>query len=311
MVSDQKLKIDLSEINREAKEDISALVRRSEEYYFEQIRTVASSFEAQFPDNPLILLAGPSSSGKTTTSYRLQDELHRRGIKTLTISLDDFYRDREMAQRMPDGSFDLDDPEMVNIAEMETYLEKLEKEGEWDFPIYDIGTGKRKVGEARHLSFDDHTAIVIEGLHALNPRVCDRPYFQKAMKIYISIKSEYYAGTKKVLNTRQLRLVRRLIRDANYRNSNLQETLSIWNNVVSGEERFIRPFRTRADFWIDSIHFYEPLIYGPVLNALYEKEFPKGDAGQMVEFLLEKLSYFTDVDQKVVPKDSLLEEFLI
>ncbi len=311
MVSEEKLRIDLPRINGEAKEDIAALVRRSEEYYFAQIQKVASDFEAQFPENPLILLAGPSSSGKTTTSYRLQDALHRDGIKTLTVSLDDFYKNREMAKRMPDGSYDLDDPEMVNIGEMEQCLKKLEQLGAWDFPIYDFGTGRRKEGEARHLVFDDHTAIIIEGLHALNPIVCDRPFFQKAMKIYISIKSEYYIGEKKILNTRQLRLIRRLIRDANYRNSNLQQTLAIWNNVVSGEERFIRPFRTRADHWIDSIHFYEPLVYGPVLNALFEKELPRGDAGQMVEFLLEKLSYFTDIDQKVVPKDSLLQEFLI
>lgn len=310
MVTDYKIRLNLPEINRLAAHDPQGLIDQSEDRYRRQIRQVADAFCRHMTQNRLILLAGPSSSGKTTTSLNLQAELHRRGINTLSISLDDFFEDRALAPYLPDGTQDLESPALVDVEELERCLSLLEQNGQHDFPLYDFTIGKRSQ-QRKTLHYDDHTAIIIEGLHAINPVICARPYFLHAMKIYISVKAEYYLDERRILSTREMRMLRRIIRDNNFRGCGPAATLGMWGNVVAGEERYIRPFRTAADFWIDSLHLYEPLLYRSMLEELLEPL--RGDTflGDFVGRILEQVSFFSYFSMEGIPADSLMREFIV
>ena len=309
MVTDDKKRVELEALIKLAEERPEELVRISEERYRRQIAEVADRFCEGFEQNPHILLAGPSSSGKTTTSLNLETELMRRGIRTIAVSLDDFFVDRQLAKYLPDGTQDLEDPELVDLAELERCLSELTGQGRCEFPIYDFSVGQRSKTR-RPLVFDSRTAVIIEGIHALNPMICKRPFFKGTMKLYISIKTEYYLGGQRILNTREARLMRRIIRDSNFRACPPAATLGMWGNVVAGEERYIRPFRTEADYWIDSLHLYEPMLYKPVLEPMLAPLQGSRVCGEAAGRLLEALEGLPAVAVKGIPADSLMREFL-
>lgn len=311
MVTDYKSRVEVEKLNQLAAENPAEFVRISEEKYRDQIKTVADSFCERLSENKIILLAGPSSSGKTTTSYNLQMELGRRGIKTVTVSLDDFFINREQVPVLPDGSRDFETPDILDVKYLEECLEKLVSLGEWEFPVFSFVEGCRSE-ETRTLHFDAHTAIIVEGLHALNPKFAERDFFCKALKLYISIKTEYYLPDgNRVLNTRETRLIRRVIRDYNFRGCLPERTIQMWDNVVDGEEKYIRPYRTAADFWIDSLHFYEPLVYKPLFFSLMENFPSESVYRDLVEKLKNGLDFFAELPVSLIPADSLLREFII
>lgn len=311
MVSDVKKRIDVNELIAEYCRDPDSFCRQSEQFYREQAAYVADLFCKQFPENKVILLAGPSSSGKTTTSLNLQNELNKRGIRTLSVSLDDFFKDNEEAPLLDDGTPDFETAEMLDIEFMEACFAELFAQGACDFPIFDFVHGKRSETQ-RPCTLDDHTAVIIEGLHALNPLIKERAFSKNALKIYISIKTEFFDGTERLLSTRELRLVRRIIRDANYRGCMPPGTLAMWKNVVRGEDRYIRPFRLEADYWLDSVHLDEPFLYRePFLQLVQGAEWQTAEHRLLVEKLCGSLQRFPAMPLKFVPKDSLLREFLI
>ncbi|MDD6033348.1 MAG: hypothetical protein PUC47_07705 [Oscillospiraceae bacterium] len=325
MVTDNKLHAELSTVSLMAQQNPRELIRLSEERYRSQVRQAADWFCSRRDHNRVILLAGPSSSGKTTTSLNLQAELGRRGVRTLSVSLDDFFIDRDRVPVGPDGKQDLESPDTVDARELERCLEELAGQGRCAFPIYDFTKGRRST-EVRELEFDDHTAVIIEGLHALNPSLCTGPLLNRSMKVYISIKTEYYEGGRRILSTRELRLIRRIIRDNNYRACPPEQTLSMWGSVVAGEEKYIRPYRTGADLWIDSLHLYEPMLYRPLAEELL-RPLENGPHGETVRRLLEGLGRMPSLPPVKLPRqpendmpppsavwlpeDTLLREFLV
>ncbi len=311
MVSDTKRRVQLNRILADIAVCQEDFVNNAEEYYREQAEQVAAMFCAGFPENRVILLAGPSSSGKTTTSYNLQAALNRHGIDTIQISLDDFFKSREEAPLLDDGTPDLETVDLVDTELLETCLADLFAFGSRDFPIYDFAHGGRS-SEVRPIQLGDHTALIIEGLHALNPVICAENFCKHALKVYISIKTEFYDGDQRLLSTRELRLIRRIIRDANFRGCPPPETMEMWKNVVRGEDHYIRPFRKDADFWLDSVHLYEPCIYRPLFEELIQNVcWQQPDHRETAEKLAKSLAKFPAFSTKCVPKDSLLREFII
>lgn len=307
MVDPQKLRVDFDKVLEIAASDPAGLIALSEERYCAQVRQAADWFLTGVSSN-IIMLAGPSSSGKTTTSQNLQREMARRGVRTETVSLDDFFMDISEVPPRADGTRDYDTPEVVDLDELESCLDVLMKTGECLFPVYDFAAGRR-AEEGRLLHFDDHTAIIVEGLHALNPAVCGRDVFRGAMKLYISIKTEYYRGDLRILSTREARLIRRLVRDVHFRATPPRRTFEMWSDVVAGEDLYIRPYRTQADMWIDSLHLYEPLILGPLVTELLLPLTDDPEWGSISRRLTEAVSSVCALDASV-PADSLLREFL-
>ena len=301
--------VDAYAVNELARKDPQKLIELSEERYRSQISEVAEDFSKEFPKNRIILLSGPTSAGKTTTSHNLDAELEKRGIATFALSLDDFFFDRERAPLLPDGSRDFETPALLDIATLENCLTEMLEKGHADFPIYDFKAGRRS-DKTFHYEYDDHTAIIIEGLHALNPLIAGRPFFGDAKKLYISIRAEFYEGVRRVLSTRELRFIRRIIRDQYFRGSAPLNTMAMWKNVVDGEEKYIRPFRVNADRWIDSLHLYEPCLYKPIGEELVTPCLNDPQYGSQAADLLERLSHFDPLPPVKIPRDSLMREFL-
>lgn len=311
MVTDRKERFDVTVLNESARRDPEAVVARSEQFYRDQVEAIADDFLGRMGESRVLLLAGPSSSGKTTTSLNLREALHRRGLRTVSVSLDDFFLGREAAPLLEDGSRDLESVELLDAAAMDRCFGALFETGESDFPIFDFSLGRRS-DEVRHFTADDRTAVVVEGLHALNPFIAEREFCRKALKVYISIKTEYYVDDERILSTRELRLIRRIIRDHNFRGCEPAETLSMWKNVVRGETEYIRPFRLGADYWVDSFHGYEAMVYRPILLELLDRpELSEGPYGAIVSRLCAAIRYFEGMPLNLVPKDSLLREFLV
>lgn len=311
MVSDVKKRVEVGALIEEYRRDPYSFCSQSEQFYREQATQVVDLFCQRFPENKVILLAGPSSSGKTTTSLNLQNELKKRGISTLQVSLDDFFKDNEEAPLLEDGTPDFETAELLDIEFMEACFAELFSNGSCEFPIFDFVHGKRSETR-RPCTLDDHTAVIIEGLHALNPLIKGRSFSKNALKIYISIKTEFFEGNERLLSTRELRLIRRIIRDANYRGCMPPQTMAMWKNVVRGEDQYIRPFRLEADYWLDSVHLDEPFLYrAPFLKLTQNVDWQLPEHGQLVEKLTKSLEKFPEMPLEFVPKDSLLREFLI
>ena len=311
MLNDFKNKADAAALVQEYQNGPQPFLERSEQFYRQQAAYVADLFCKGFPENKVILLAGPTSSGKTTTSLNLQKELHKRGISTLQVSLDDFFKDNEEAPLLEDGTPDFETAEMLDIAFMEECFAELFAKGSCDFPIFDFVHGKRSENR-RPCILDDHTAVIIEGLHALNPVIKERSFCKNALKVYISIKTEFFDGNERLLSTRELRLIRRIIRDANYRGCLPPQTMAMWKNVVRGEDQYIRPFRLEADFWLDSVHLYEPFLYRqPFWELTRDAVWQSEEHKLLAEKLNKSLQKFPVMPMNLVPKDSLLREFLV
>lgn len=301
--------VDAYAVNDLARTDPQRLIDLSEARYRSQISELAEDFAAHFPGSRIILLSGPTSAGKTTTSHNLDTELEKRGIATFALSLDDFFFDRDKAPLLPDGTRDFETPALIDIETLEGCLTELFREGHADFPIFDFKVGRRSE-QTFHYEYDDHTAIIIEGLHALNPMIAGRPFFRDAKKLYISIRAEFYEGVRRVLSTRELRFIRRIIRDEHFRGSPPLSTMAMWKNVVDGEEKYIRPFRVDADKWIDSLHLYEPALYRPIAEKLLTPCLSDPQYGRQAADLLERLSHFEPLPPVKIPRDSLMREFL-
>lgn len=311
MVTDRKERLDLSVLNENVRRDPEKAVAYWEKHYRDQVEAVAEDFVSHMGESRVLLLAGPSSSGKTTTSLNLMEALHRRGIRTIPVSLDDFFLGPGAAPLLEDGTRDLESVELLDAELLDRCFRELFETGRCDFPIFDFENGSRSE-KVNHFAVDDRTAVVVEGLHALNPFIAGREFCKKALKVYISIKTEYYLDDERILSTRQLRLIRRIIRDSNYRACPPEVTLSMWKNVVRGEDHYIRPFRLSADYWVDSFHGYEAMVYRPLLLSLLDRpEVRMCPQRETAATLRDAVRCFEELPLLFVPEDSLLREFLV
>jgi uridine kinase len=256
------------------------------------------------------MLAGPSSSGKTTTANKLSEALEKKNIKTYVISLDDFYLNRDDIPSREDGTKDF---ETVYALDLPYFREKVNAiwTGETvKTPVFDFITGKRSETKYNEITLGENDAVIIEGLHALNPEITDK-IEGNLIKIYISVSSRIYDENEKIiLNKRNLRFVRRLVRDYKFRGSSVENTYSIWGNVMAGEDEYLFPYRHNADIRINTIHLYEPCVLKQqALPLLLNAEISEAYRDD-VKKLCKALEAFEDINIEKVPADSLLREFL-
>lgn len=258
----------------------------------------------------IIMLAGPSSAGKTTTAKRLKAAIEANGHKSFTISLDDFYKNRVDSPRFSDGSYDFESVEALDLPFLTSTLSTLVTTGEALMPKYDFITGERRA-ELRKLNVSERDIIIVEGLHALNPVITDNLPQDRLFKIYINVSSRIYDEKNNiVLNKRNMRFVRRIIRDYRYRGSSPENTYRLWDSVCRGEDKYLFPFRDNADVKINTIHLYETCVFKeralPLLRQIKKESQYYKDAGKLIR----SLKKFPEMDTALVPRDSLLREFL-
>ena len=296
-------------INEMASLSQKDFVLKCEERYQNIINDVVKKI-CEISERKIIMLAGPSSSGKTTTANKLSEALEKSNIKTYVISLDDFYLNREDIPMLPDGTRDYETVYALDLPCFRKTVNELWLGAKVRVPVFDFVTGKRSDTKYTEITLGENDAVIIEGLHALNPEITDK-IDGKLVKIYISVSSRIYDKNEKIiLNKRNLRFVRRLVRDYKFRGSSVENTYKLWKNVMAGEDEYLFPYRHHADIRINTIHLYEPCVLKqqalPLLKAVELSEPYKED----VKKLCKALEKFEDIDINLVPNDSLLREFL-
>lgn len=256
-----------------------------------------------------IMIAGPSSSGKTTFAKRLGIQLLAHGIKPYAIGVDDYYIDRERTPRDADGNYDFESLRAIDINQFNDDMRSLLNGERVEIPTYNFKTGKREY-KGRYIKLNDGDILIIEGIHCLNDELSYALPSDSKFKIYISALMSLNLDEHNTISTTDLRLIRRIVRDARTRGSSAQETISMWGSVRRGEEENIFPYQETADAMFNSAMVYEMAV----LKQYAEPELfsvPKGcpeyqDAKKILKFL----DYFLGMDSANVPKNSLIREFI-
>ncbi len=258
----------------------------------------------------IVMLAGPSSAGKTTTARKISESLIEKGVKTYVLSLDDFYLNREDIPYLPDGSQDFETVDALDLKCFEACVNSLLRGETVKNPVFDFTTGKRSETQFNEITLGEEDVVIVEGLHALNPVITDK-IKGKLLKIYINVSSRIYDEKGNiVLNKRNMRFVRRTVRDYKFRGSSVENTYRLWKNVTAGEDKYLFPFRDNADIRVNTIHLYEPCVLKHqalplLLNSEISDEF-KGEAKRLAK----SLEKFDSIPETLVPDGSLLREFL-
>lgn len=303
-----KLTNEIEYINETAKQNPQELIEKCEQRYDNIIASVAKTI-CDKGERQVVMLAGPSSSGKTTTAKKICDECKKNGLHTFVLSLDDFYLNRDDIPLLPDGTRDFETVYALDLDYFTEIANALLRGETVKTPIFDFVTGTRKKGEYNEITLGEKDIVIIEGLHALNPIITDK-ISGNIFKIYISVSSRIYNQKGKIiLNKRNLRFVRRLVRDFKFRGSSADYTYSLWKNVTYGEDKYLFPYRNNADIKINTVHLYEPCVLKKQALKLLEHEI-SDDYAYDVQRLRDALKKFEDIDEEAVPKDSLLREFL-
>ena len=258
-----------------------------------------------------VLLSGPSSSGKTTSANRLATQLRVHGKKPILMSLDDYYLDRDQIPLEPDGSIDLEHINTIDTELFAIHLGKLLAGEEVEIPTFNFKTSKRE-WQGHRMRLCNDTVIIVEGLHALNPVLLPKELdVSKVFKMYVSPLLPLNLDDHNRIASRYLRLLRRTVRDYETRGASVQQTLSMWDSVRRGEERWIFPFQENADVIFNSSTLYELAVLKRHIFPLLEAIGPEDDCYDQVRAMVKILNYVyeADVDDEI-PPTSIVREFI-
>ena len=273
-----------------------------------KIAEIAGQIASQ-PEKKLVMIAGPSSSGKTTFSHRLSIQLEALGLRPHPIEVDDYFVNREDSPRDEKGDYDYEALECLDVRQFNVDMNRLLKGEVVDMPTYNFKTGHREYrGEKLHLGKED--ILVMEGIHCLNDRLSYTLPRENKFKIYISALTQLNIDEHNRIPTTDGRLIRRMVRDARTRGSSARETIRMWPSVRRGEEQNIFPYQEEADAMFNSALIYELAVLKQYVEPLLFG-IPR-DCDEYVEAkrLLKFLDYFIGVSSEDIPKNSILREFI-
>ena len=257
----------------------------------------------------LVLLAGPSSSGKTTSCKRLSIQLAVNGLKPLQISLDDYFVDRDKTPKDENGDFDFESIYALNLDLLNEQFNALFRGEEVELPKYDFPSGK-SVKSGKMLKLEPNNVLVVEGIHALNPELTAHVPEEQIFRVYASALTTILLDNHNYIPTTDNRLLRRIIRDYKYRGVSAQETIRRWPSVRAGENKWIFPFQENADAMLNTAMLYELSVLKmqaePLLQQVPENCEEFAEAYRLLKFL----KYFKGIPYNNLPPTSLLREFL-
>lgn len=273
-----------------------------------KIARIADQIAARH-DVKLVLLAGPSSSGKTTTCKRLSIQLLTCGLKPLQISLDDYFIDRDKTPLDANGEYDYESIHALNIALINEQFNALFKGEEIELPRYNFQTGKSEKSGKR-LKLGPNDIVVVEGIHAINPELTAQIPEQQKFRVYVSALTTILLDEHNYIPTTDNRLLRRIIRDYKYRGVSAQESIHRWPSVRAGEERWIFPYQENADAMFNSAMLYELAVIKQQAEPLLEQVPENCEEYAEAHRLLKFLRYFHAISYRQLAPTSLLREFL-
>lgn len=297
---------DLNELVAKGLEN--TMINVSEALQEKKISNIAEEIASR-KDVRVVLISGPSSSGKTTFSKRLSVQLMACGLKPRPISMDNYFVDRDKTPRTPDGEYDFESINALNISMLSADLASLIAGEEVELPRYNFHTGKsERSGEK--LRADAHTILVLEGIHALNPALTTQIDEKRKYRIYVSALTSILLDDHNYIPTTDNRLLRRIVRDYKYRGYSARDTIARWPSVRAGEEKWIFPYQENADVMFNSALLFElaalkPQVL-PLLRQVDERYEEHSEAHRLEKFL----SYIKPIPMEGLPPTSLLREFL-
>ena len=257
----------------------------------------------------LVLISGPSSSGKTTFAKRLGVQLRVLGLNPVLISLDDYFVDREKTPRDEKGEYDYEALEAIDLEQFNDHLKRLERGESVDIPRYDFISGTRQWHD-NPLQLDERSVLIVEGIHGLNPGLTPGVPESRKFKIYVSCFTSVALDNVSRIATSDNRLLRRLTRDYRTRGNDALSTLARWESVRRGEEKHIFPYQENADVMFNSSLFYEISVLRrfaePILREVPDTVPEYGEAKRMLKFL----DNFIPISPEEIPPTSLLREFI-
>ena len=284
------------------------LINVSEALQEKKLTEIADEIASR-KDVKLVLLAGPSSSGKTTTCKRLSIQLLANGIKPLQISLDDYFVDREHTPKDDKGEYDYESIYALNLKLINDQFNALFRGEEIELPKYNFQTG-RSEKSGKKLRMQPNNVLVVEGIHALNPELTAQIPEAQKFRVYVSALTTILLDDHNYIPTTDNRLLRRIIRDYKYRGVNAQETIHRWPSVRAGENKWIFPYQENADVMFNSAMLFELAVIKQQAEPLLE-QVPENCEEYSEAYRLRKfLKYFQPIPNRDIPPTSLLREFL-
>ncbi len=257
----------------------------------------------------VVLISGPSSSGKTTFCKRLQIQLITNFLHPLGISLDDYYVNRENTPRDENGNYDFESLYSIDLPYFKNDLQRLINGEEVELPSYNFGTGKREY-KGKKLKMQQNSVLLLEGIHGLNPELTDNIPQERIFRVYVSALTTISLDGHNWIPTTDNRLLRRIVRDYQFRGYTAKQTISMWPSVRRGEDKWIFPYQENADQMFNSAMIYEFAALRryaePILNEVLEVEEEYAEAYRLLRFL----KYFNYIPEDELPRTSLLREFL-
>jgi uridine kinase len=300
----------VAQLNEHAeKGTIGRLIKVAEALHEKKISAIADTICRRRGEVRLVLIAGPSSSGKTTFSKRLEVQLQVNGVRPVTLSVDHYYKDRARAPRHADGTYDFEAPEALDLDLLGDHLRRLIAGEAVATPVYSFATGKRaRQTETRRVPEDG--VLLIEGIHALGDLLSRGIPRARKFKVFVSALTQLAIDEHNRIFTSDARLIRRIVRDRLYRDYTAAQTIEAWPSVRAGEERYIFPYQEDADVMFNSALVYEQAVLKPYAER-YLMEVPR-TAAAFIEAtrLYQFLQLFIPVQAEEVPYTSVLREFI-
>jgi len=292
-----------------ATREIGDFIKIAEAFHEKKIAKIADHIHERGDQIKWCLIAGPSSSGKTTFAKRLAVQLRVDGLRPVTISVDNYFVNREQTPQDRNGQPDFESIDTVDLPLFNEHLMRLDKGEEVELPVFNFGKGCREY-RGEKLRIEPGQIVLIEGIHGLNPRLTESVPPAHKLRIYISALTQLNLDSNNRISTTDNRLVRRLVRDNNYRGNSALKTLGMWPSVRQGERTWIFPYQQAADIAFNSALDYELAVLKPLVEPLLAEVKPHHGQYAEARRLQEFLSSFLSVPDHLVPPTSILREFI-
>jgi len=300
----------VASLNENAMNGLSGdIIKISEAFHEKKIAEIANLINERRDKVKIVLIAGPSASGKTTFSKRLMVQLAVNGLKPTMISLDDYFVDRELTPKDEKGEYDFEAIEAIDVEFFNKQLNQLFNDEVVELPKFNFAVGQ-KFPSGKKLQLLPGSILIVEGIHGMNPDLVPHIAAGSTFKIFISALTQISIDDQNHISTTDNRLIRRMIRDSKYRSYSAQDTIRRWPSVRAGEDKNIFPYQENADIMFNSALIYELAVLKkyvePLLKAVTESQPEFSESNRLIKFF----SYFKAIDDIEIPPTSLIREFL-
>lgn len=301
---------DLQKINLRTVTDPAEFVAACDADYNARVDAAADAIAAHRAQSPIVLLSGPSGSGKTTTAQKVKDALEKKGVRAWSVSMDNYYctLDPATVPRTEDGDMDLESPLCLDIPLLNEQFSAISR-GEHVFvPKFEFARHIRSTGYSMELKAGKDEVVIFEGIHAFNGEITSK--HPEAFKLYISARSDVVFDGRVVFTGPWTRLMRRTVRDYQFRSWNPSDTIRMWANVRRGEKLYISPYKQQADWTINTSFQYEFAAMNRLATRLFAS-IPEGvERYEELRAILPAIQLFGEIDEKYIAPDAMIREFI-